>query len=205
MLSLLTHLWLNRNRPPFGGKEWFKTWAKRLQQGPNLLKQAGFQMRFKRHGACVDPSAFFSDATMVSGKLSKLKIGAHTFVGRAELAVHATLTIGRCVCINDGAKILTASHDVHDRAWRMVAKSIVIGDYVWIASNALILPGVTLGYGAVVAAGAVVTKDVPPFGIAAGNPAQLMEKFRAESLSYSPTESLALFRSWYTSPPGPNQ
>ena len=77
-----------------------------------------------------------------------------------------------------------------------MSKPIVIGDYVWIATNALILPGVTLGRGAVVAAGAVVLKDVPPLGIVAGNPARLLEKSRVETLNYQPTNSLALFRAW---------
>jgi maltose O-acetyltransferase len=140
--------------------------------------------------------AFFSDARQISGQLSKLTIGAHCFVGRAELAVHAPLTLGACVCINDGVKILTASHDVMDAKWRTLAQPIVIEDHVWIATNALILPGVTLGRGAVVAAGAVVVKDVPPLGIVAGNPARLLDKCRVDHLDYQPTNSLALFRAW---------
>ncbi len=196
MLSLLIYLYNQRDRPPWGGRRWFKAWGKRLQQLPNLLKQGWFHARLRRLGATVHPMAFFSDARQISGQLSKLTIGAHCFVGRAELAVHAPLTLGACVCINDGVKILTASHDVMDPEWRMVAKPIVIGDYVWIATSALILPGVTLGSGAVVAAGAVVTKDVPPLGIVAGNPARLIANSRANQLEYRPTDSLALFRAW---------
>lgn len=55
------------------------------------------------------------------------------------------------------------------------AKPIVIEDNTWLALNSLILRGVTIGYGSVVAAGAVVTKDVPPFSIVAGNPARVMK------------------------------
>ncbi len=196
MLKLLAGLWCQRSRPPLGSQAWFRAWAKRAQQLPNLLKQGWFHARLRQAGATVDPSAFFSDAKMISGQLLSLQVGAHSFVGRVELAVHAPLTIGRCVCINDGVKILTASHDVNDPAWGSMSKPIVIGDYVWIATNALILPGVTLGRGAVVAAGAVVLKDVPPLGIVAGNPARLLEKSRVETLNYQPTNSLALFRAW---------
>jgi maltose O-acetyltransferase len=196
MLSLLIYLYKQRDRPPWGGRRWFKAWAKRLQQLPNLLKQSWFHARLRRLGAKVHPMAFFSDARQISGQLSKLTIGEHCFVGRAELAVHAPLTLGACVCINDGVKILTASHDVMDAQWRTVAKAIVIEDHVWIATNALILPGVTLGRGAVVAAGAVVVKDVPPLGIVAGNPARLLDKCRVAHLDYQPTNSLALFRAW---------
>lgn len=196
MLELLMHLYNQRDRPPWSGRRWFKAWAKRLQQLPNLLKQGWFHVRLRRLGATVHPLAFFSDARQISGQLSKLTIGANSFVGRAELAVHAPLTLGACVCINDGVKILTASHDVMDPQWRTVAKPIVIEDHVWIATNALILPGVTLGRGAVVAAGAVVVKDVPPLGIVAGNPARLLDKCRVDHLDYQPTNSLALFRAW---------
>lgn len=196
VMSLLIHLWRCRDRPPWGGREWLKAWAKRGQQIPNLLKQGWFHARLRGQGARIDPSAFFSDARMISGQLKTLRVGEHSFLGRAELAVHAPLMIGRCVCINDGAKLLTATHDVSDPCWATVAKAIVIEDYVWIATNAIILPGVTLGRGAVVGAGAVVSKDVPPLGIVAGNPAQLLGKSRVSSLDYWPTASLALFRSW---------
>lgn len=196
MISLLIHLWSQRDRPHWGGREWLKTWAKRVQQLPNLLKQGWFHARLRGRGAQVDPSAFFSDARLISGQLKTLRVGEHSFIGRAELAVHAPLMIGRCVCINDGAKLLTATHDVSDPGWATVARPIVIEDHVWIATNAIILPGVTLGRGAVVGAGAVVSKDVPPLGIVAGNPARLLGKSRVSTLTYVPTASLALFRSW---------
>jgi len=196
MLSLLIHLFKQRSRPALGGREWFKTWGKRLQQLPNLLKQGWFHARLSRSGAGIHPTVFLSDGRQITGQLRKLIIGEHSFVGRAELAVHAPLTIGACVCINDGAKILTASHDVTDPAWGTLSKPIVIEDHVWIATNAVILPGVRLGRGAVVAAGAVVAKDVPPLGIVAGNPARLLDKCRVDHLDYQPTSSLALFRAW---------
>ncbi len=187
---------MQRDRPPFGGREWLITWAKRIQQLPNLLKQGWFHTSLRQLGAVVAPTTFFSDARLISGQLDQFSVGEHSFIGRAELSVHAPLRIGRCVCINDGVKILTASHDVADPGWRTVSKPIVIEDYVWIATNAIILPGVRLSRGAVVAAGAVVTKDVPPLGIVAGNPARLLEKCRVDKLNYAPIDSLALFRAW---------
>jgi len=60
--------------------------------------------------------------------------------------------------------------------WSVVpTKPIRICDKVWIGMNAIILKGVTIGEGAVVAAGAVVTKDVPPWTVAAGNPARVVK------------------------------
>ncbi|MBL9176594.1 MAG: acyltransferase [Verrucomicrobiaceae bacterium] len=196
MIQLFMHLWKSRDRQPVGSLAWWKAGAKRLQQLPNLLKQGWYHARLRRLGAQIHPMVFFSDARLISGRLEHLSVGEHSFIGRVELSVHEKLSIGRCVCINDGVKILTASHDVRDPLWRMVAKPVVIEDHVWIATNALILPGVTLGRGAVVGAGAVVTKDVPSLGIVAGNPARLLKEPRVPELNYCPTESLALFRAW---------
>ena len=54
--------------------------------------------------------------------------------------------------------------------------AITIGDGVWLGARAIILPGVTIGEGAVVAAGAVVTKDVEPWAVVGGNPAKFIKK-----------------------------
>lgn len=61
--------------------------------------------------------------------------------------------------------------------------NVIIDDYVWIASRATILPGVHIGRGAVVASGAVVTKDVPPLAIVGGVPAKIL-KYRKDCMKY---------------------
>ena len=66
---------------------------------------------------------------------------------------------------------------------------MIIGDYVWIGYRAIVLPGVTIGNGAVVGAGAAVSKDVPPFTIVAGNPAHAIGERPTQinyNLSYQP-------------------
>lgn len=82
------------------------------------------------------------------------------------------LTIGDNVAISPGVWILTDGHDIHDSHFREVLAPVTIGDHVWIGSRAMILPGVTIGEGAVVAAGAVVTSNVEPYTIVAGVPAR---------------------------------
>ena len=62
--------------------------------------------------------------------------------------------------------------------------------------RATILPGVTIGYGAVVGAGAVVTKDVPPLAVATGNPATLRLDVRPRDLDYDPVIFLASYEAW---------
>lgn len=193
---MIYELWKHRDRPAPFSTPWLKAWAKRLLQAPMLVKQAFYQLRLRRGGAQVAGKSFFSEPSRISGELTRLTVGEGSFIGRAELSVHDTLSIGRNVCINDGVRMLTASHDVSDPHWGRVTKPVVVHDYVWIAVDALILPGVTLGRGAVVGAGAVVTRDVPECGIVVGNPARLLEKKRVSSLDYSPVAHLALFTAW---------
>lgn len=95
------------------------------------------------------------------------------------------LSIGDRVSVSAYVKILTASHDPNTPNFQYVVKSVRIENYVWIGTDALILPGVTLGEGCVVAAGSVVAKTVEPYSIVAGNPAKRIGE-RVRSLSYSP-------------------
>lgn len=78
---------------------------------------------------------------------------------------------GNDVSIGPKASILTLGHDPQSPEFADRGGDVIIGDRVWIGYRAIILPGVTIGEGAVVGAGAVVTKDVESFTIVAGNPA----------------------------------
>lgn len=82
------------------------------------------------------------------------------------------IDIGDNVSIGPEASILTLGHDPQSLDFADEGGNVAIGDRVWIGYRAIVLPGVNIGEGAVVGAGAVVTKDVPPFTIVAGNPAK---------------------------------
>lgn len=82
------------------------------------------------------------------------------------------LVIGNNVDIAQEVNIWTLQHDYNDPMYKAIGKPVVIEDYAWIASRATILPGVTIGRGAVVASCAVVTKDVPALTVVAGVPAK---------------------------------
>ena len=79
--------------------------------------------------------------------------------------------------------IWTQNHLVDDPMHIHESLPVTIEDYVWIASRALILPGVTIGRGAVVAAGAVVFQDVAPYTVVAGNPARAVRR-RSPEMHY---------------------
>ena len=90
---------------------------------------------------------------------------------------------GDDVSIGPEAAILTLGHDPQSPDFADRGGDVVIGNRVWIAYRAVILPGITIGDGAVVGAGAVVTKDVEPYAIVAGNPARKIGE-RTKNLNY---------------------
>ncbi len=93
------------------------------------------------------------------------------------------IQIGDDVSIGPEASILTLGHDPQSSGFTDRGGDVVIGSRVWIAYRAIILPGITIGDGAVVGAGAVVTKNVEPYAIVAGNPARKIGE-RNRDLSY---------------------
>lgn len=96
-----------------------------------------------------------------------------------QMWAHGGVRIGSDVMIAAHAVITTSTHDLTVSPMNSVRKSaeIVIEDDVWIGSGAMIMPGVTLGSGSVVGAGAVVTRSVPPMAIVVGVPARIL-RFR---------------------------
>lgn len=114
----------------------------------------------------------------------RVSVGEHTNINKkCVLDGRGGLTIGNNVDIAQETNIWTEQHDYNSPIFQAVTGRVVIEDYVWIASRATILPGVTIGKGAVVACGAVVTKDVAPFCIVAGIPAKVIG-MRQNHLTY---------------------
>ena len=87
-----------------------------------------------------------------------------------------SVVIGSQTTVSREALLCCASHDVSSRIMELVVAPITIGANAWIASRAIILPGRKVGDGAVVAAGAVVAKDIEPWTIVGGNPAKFISK-----------------------------
>ncbi len=193
---MIGELWRHRYRPSIGTRAWVRCWGKRLRLVPDLLRQHRIQATLRRRGATIGDGCVIADHREITGKHRLLAIGDKSFLGRVTIAVHAQVTIGSNVCINDGTEILTASHDVASPNWESVDAPVVIEDNVWIAKRCLILPGVTIHTGAVVGAGAVVAKDVSPHAIVVGNPARKLPRQRCKTFDYSPVDQVALFRAW---------
>ncbi len=120
----------------------------------------------------IEHGAFFA-----SGK--DISIGDNSGLG-LNCRVAGPLSIGNDVMMAPNVSIYTQNHETENiyRPMRLQTaekKKVTIGNDVWIGANAIILPGVTVGDGAIIAAGAVVTKDVPEFAVVGGNPAKIIK------------------------------
>lgn len=116
------------------------------------------------------------DATLQGGvrffHVGRLSVGEGSLINRGVyLDNRMGIRIGRQVSIAHDAKIYTLGHDPHDETFAAKGAEVRIDDYAVVFAGAMIMPGVHLGEGSVVMAGAVVTKDVPPGRMVGGNPA----------------------------------
>ena len=154
---------------------------------------------------CVCPHIPFWSIRRILLKLARIKIGVGTFIMRKVYIMESTLlkigshshinrgclldargglTIGDNVSVSHNVSLLTGSHDAQSSNFIGIFKPITIDNYAWVGANSTVLQGVHIGEGAVVAAGAVVTKDVEPYCIVAGIPAKKIGE-RNKNLSYN--------------------
>jgi serine acetyltransferase len=131
--------------------------------------------RLKHRGVRLESTSLVLGECEFSGDVS---IGARSVVRRSLLDGRGGLEIGHDVLV-DHATILTADHNLDDPGLPTVYSAVVIEPYAVIFRDAIVLPGLRIGFGAVIGAGAVVTRDVPAMTIVAGVPAKPVRQRRA--------------------------
>lgn len=141
-----------------------------------LFKFRNFLLRIS--GVDIHDSASFCGRSWIYGR-GKLHIGAETWLSPGSIIhthIDADISIGERCDIGPGVEFITGSHLIGTalrRAGRGTAFPILVGNGCWIGANVTLLGGVVIGEGCIVAAGAVVTHDIPPHTLVAGIPAQV--------------------------------
>mgnify|MGYP001433421676 CR=1 FL=1 len=115
-----------------------------------------------------------------AGGKGKLIIGDNSFINVGVIiSAHYQIKIGKNAQIAPGVIMMDNDfHGVEDRDAIDVPTPITIGDNVWLATRVVVLKGVTIGEGSTIATGAVVTKDIPPYSLAAGIPAKVIKTLK---------------------------
>lgn len=133
-------------------------------------------------------SSIWRGAVFTGERLNQIRIGSHCSIGNQSFWVAGdAITLGNYVVFGHRVSLYTADHDPDDPAFTERDAPIMIEDYAWIGSESMIMKGVTIGRGAVVAAGSLVTKDVPPYTIVGGRPAKVIRERLTREFSYKIT------------------
>lgn len=143
-------------------------------------------------GASLGEHVTLERRCRVTGR-GRLVIGAGTNINRGVLLdARGGLYIGSHVNISQDVAVLTAQHDVDSPGFTATDAPCLIGDRVWLSTRAMVLPGSTIGDGALVAAGAVIKGEVAPSSIVGGVPARLLGMRAADAQS-----ALPVYRRWF--------
>lgn len=153
----------------------------------NVLSSDSLSLRLRRkllgllgiqlgEGTVVLGGSYFSGGRLVTGAGCYINRGCY-------FDFNAQITLGNNVVIGHGVTLITAEHAIGDssrRAGPVSGRPIAVKDGAWIGANATLLPGVVIGQGSIVAAGAVVTKDVSANVVVAGVPAKVVRELESE-------------------------
>jgi acetyltransferase-like isoleucine patch superfamily enzyme len=125
------------------------------------------------------------DYACINNAVGDVIIGDHTRIGLHNTII-GPVTIGSHVNLAQGITVTALNHNFSDTTRTIdqqgvSTNTVTIADDCWIGANAVVLPGVTIGHHAVVAAGAVVTLDVPPYSVVAGVPARIVKTLDPQS------------------------
>lgn len=135
-------------------------------------------------GSIVGPYTMldlFSDPLATVPTPSILRIGQRTAINEfnsirasgSEIVIGDNCLLSQFVAVIGSNHAIALGQPIRDQPWDLANSGVHIGNDVWIGTHAVVLPGVHIGHGAVIAAGAVVTNDVPPYAVVAGVPAQV--------------------------------
>jgi len=136
----------------------------------------------------VGAHAIIEDFTVINNGVGDVIIGEHAGVGLSNIII-GPVTLGNYVMCAQHIVFSGLNHGFEDvnlppRIQPVVTKPIIVSDNVWIGANSVITAGVHIGKHAVIGAGSVVTKDIPEYCVAVGNPARVIKKYNFETATW---------------------
>lgn len=173
-------------------KTWFQRWRLKIMY-PRVRISNRTSICYERISQIrkIGKGSYIGDYTVINVKNdpfnsndnSYLEVGEGTYIGELNniRAGGGFIHIGKHCLLSQCISIIASNHQTYsdflimEQPWDTEKTNVVIEDDVWIGVNSVILPGVTIGKGAVIGAGSVVTKSVPKYAVIAGNPARIIK------------------------------
>ncbi|TWR31040.1 acyltransferase [Mucilaginibacter pallidiroseus] len=136
----------------------------------------------------IGPNSIIEDFSVINNGVGDVIIGHHVGVGISNVII-GPVTLGNYVMLAQHIVFSGLNHGFADvtkppRVQPVITKPIVVEDNVWIGANSTVTAGVKIGKNAIIGAGSVVTKDIPAYTVAVGNPARVIKKYNFETAAW---------------------
>ncbi len=182
------------HRAMFPAHDYRPRWWLRTFVNPLVHVRKGIIRRKARldlvpyHPFSLGHHALIEDQALINNVLGEVMIGKHALIGVGSTVI-GPATIGDDVLLAQQVVVSALNHGYTDtslpiRAQKVNTEPVVIGAGSWIGAHAVVLPGIKIGRNVVIAAGTVVTRDVPDYCVVVGNPGRIVRKFDKASNSF---------------------
>jgi acetyltransferase-like isoleucine patch superfamily enzyme len=156
----------------------------KISIGDSVTLESGVRLKSSAHNSKIrigDGTSIERGVDIKAHRLGKIEIGANTYIGPYTCLSGKTISVGENCLIGSHGGIYAGNHNFSDstrpikeQGLTYKEKGIVIEDDCWLGSGVRVVDGVTIGRGSAIGAGAVVTKDIPPYSVAVGVPAKVI-------------------------------
>ncbi|MDB5285717.1 MAG: acetyltransferase [Mucilaginibacter sp.] len=139
----------------------------------------------------IGENSIIEDFAVINNGVGAVLIGNNAGIGLSNVII-GPVTLGNYVMLAQNIVISGLNHGFEDvtlppRLQKVTTKQIIINDNVWVGANSSITAGVTIGKNAIIGAGSVITKDIPAYCVAVGNPARVIKQYNFETGSWERT------------------